>query len=87
MANPRRPDPSAPSERSQRREQLSLRPGDELRLLIGADLHERDLGEAGVDERPDLLDVLTDVRPAGQRIGDLLGGNELSRALERVRVG
>ena len=50
---------------AQRRQQLTLGPPDEL-LLTAADLHERDLGEAGLDERADLVDVLLHVRTAGQ---------------------
>src|SRR4051812_63615 len=45
-------------QRPQRRQQLLLCPAHELLLLVAADLHERDLGEPGVDERANLLDVL-----------------------------
>jgi hypothetical protein len=41
-------------------------------LLAGADLHERDLGVAGVDEGLDLLDVLVDVGAASQLLADVL---------------
>ena len=75
------------SERTQRGQQLALRPGGEVGLALGADLHERDLGEARLDERLDLLDVLVDVRAARELLGDLLGRDELGRGLEALGVG
>ncbi len=59
-----------------------LRPADERLLAVGADLHERDLREAGVHERLDLLDELVDVSPAGQLVAHVLRANELGRRLE-----
>jgi hypothetical protein len=60
------------SQRTQRRQKLLLSPAHELPLLIGTDLHERDLPEARIDEWPDRLDMLLDIRSAGQCLGDLL---------------
>src|ERR1700761_4101205 len=76
-----------PSERPQRRKQLALGPADELVLLLGADLDQRNLCEAGVEERFDRVDVLLDVGTARDRLGDVLGPDELGRAVERLWIG
>ena len=53
--------------------------GEELLLGVAADLHERDVGEPGLPERPDALDDRVEVGSARDVVGDVLGPDELRR--------
>ena len=72
------------SELSQCRQQLPVRPGAEVGLPVAADLHEGHLGEAGLDEGPDLLHVLLDVGAAGQLRADLPAPSSFEGATQFV---
>src|ERR671910_667105 len=63
------------------RSQLTLVEAEEA-LLVGADLGDRDLVEAGVDEGPVRGDVLLGVGPARRPLGGRLLGDQLGRLLE-----
>ena len=56
-------------------------------VVVGADLADVDLVEAGVDDLLDRGDVLVGIGAAGERVGDLLLGDERRRLLEVARRG
>ena len=66
----------------QRGQQLLLGEAQELLLVLVADLHQGDVGEAGLRERLDRLDDALEVGAARDRLGDVLGPDELARAGE-----
>src|SRR4051794_4902811 len=74
--------PVLSSEVAQPRQQLALCPVDERPLLVATYLYQRDVGEAGVHERLDLLDELVHVAAARHLLGDVLGADVLRRAVE-----
>jgi hypothetical protein len=57
----------------ERGQKLALRARHELRLVLGADLNDRDLAEPSVEEGLDLGDVLVEVGTARKAFCDLLG--------------
>src|SRR4051794_18397654 len=69
------------------RHQRLLAPLDERRLLVAADLHEGQVGEAGVGVLLRRLEHGVDVVPAGNALGDVLLADELAGRVEGRRPG
>ena len=59
------------------RQELLRSPSDEVGLLFAADLDQGQMGEAGIGELGDGLEVAVDVGPAGDLVGDVVLGDQL----------
>jgi hypothetical protein len=71
----------------QRRKQLLFGEVQEAFLLVAADLDQGEVGEAGLLELAHALDDRVDVRPAGDRTGDVVLPDELRGPGEPGRPG